>query len=139
MRLPRYVFQIAAGLLVLGALLHVTTLWPKVAALSALLPTGVWLFFIGFAICVFTALLACALAGFLLWKAPDRADARALTLFLAFLAIYWGSLFRAGTELSMFGAQVDKYAWLYTTRASNLGRYSPGHLFRAPRARLAHE
>lgn len=52
---------------------------------------------------------------------------------------YWGSLFRAGTELSMFGAQVDKYAWLYTARASNLGRYSPEHLFRAPRARLAHE
>jgi hypothetical protein len=94
MRLPRYVFQIAAGLLVLGALLHVTTLWPRVVALSSLLPTGVWLFFVGFAICVLTALSACALAAFLLWKAPDRADARALTLFLAFLALYWGSLFR---------------------------------------------
>ncbi len=52
---------------------------------------------------------------------------------------YWGSLFKAGTELSMFGAQVEKYAWLYTTRASNLGGYSPFHFFRSPRARLPHE
>ncbi|MPY92252.1 MAG: HAD-IG family 5'-nucleotidase [Acidimicrobiia bacterium] len=52
---------------------------------------------------------------------------------------YWGSLFRAGTELSMFGAQVEKYAWLYTTKASNLGAYSPYHFFRSPRVRLAHD
>jgi 5'-nucleotidase len=52
---------------------------------------------------------------------------------------YWGSLFKAGTELSSFGAQVEQYAWLYTERVSHLGHYSPGHFFRAPRALMAHE
>jgi hypothetical protein len=52
---------------------------------------------------------------------------------------YWGSRFKAGTELSSFGAQVEQYAWLYTERVSNLGRYSPLHFFRPPRARMAHE
>jgi hypothetical protein len=42
-----------------------------------------------------------------MWKAPNRADARVLTLFMAFLAIFWGSLFRflhidgSGTEVSV--------------------------------------
>jgi hypothetical protein len=52
---------------------------------------------------------------------------------------YWGPLFKAGTELSSFGAQVEQYAWLYTARVSNLGGYSPGHSFRSPRARMAHD
>ncbi|MDH4145372.1 MAG: HAD-IG family 5'-nucleotidase, partial [Acidimicrobiia bacterium] len=51
----------------------------------------------------------------------------------------WGSIFSAGSELSRFGSQVERYAWLYTSRASNLGGYSPGHFFRSPRSRLAHE
>ncbi len=52
---------------------------------------------------------------------------------------YWGSLFKAGTELSSFGAQIEQYAWLYTARVSNLGGYSPGHYFRSPRALMAHD
>ncbi|MGD9752909.1 MAG: HAD-IG family 5'-nucleotidase [Acidimicrobiia bacterium] len=52
---------------------------------------------------------------------------------------YWGSLFKAGSELSSFGAQVEQYAWLYTERVSNLGRYPANHFFRSPRARMAHE
>jgi HAD superfamily 5'-nucleotidase-like hydrolase len=52
---------------------------------------------------------------------------------------YWGSLFKAGTELSSFGAQVEQYAWLYTERVSNLRHYSPLHFFRSPRALMAHE
>jgi HAD superfamily 5'-nucleotidase-like hydrolase len=52
---------------------------------------------------------------------------------------YWGSLFKAGTELSGFGAQVEQYAWLYTDRVSNLAGYSPVHFFRSPRARMPHE
>jgi hypothetical protein len=94
MRSERIAFQLGAGLLVMGALAHIVTLWPRVATLSRLLPTGVWLFFVGYALSAFTALLACGLAAFLLIKAADRTDARLLTLFLAFLAFYWGSLFR---------------------------------------------
>ncbi|MCC6436995.1 MAG: HAD-IG family 5'-nucleotidase [Acidimicrobiales bacterium] len=52
---------------------------------------------------------------------------------------YWGSLFKAGSELSSFGAQVEQYAWLYTERVSNLGGYPANHFFRSPRALMAHE
>ncbi len=52
---------------------------------------------------------------------------------------YWGSVFKAGSELSSFGAQVEQYAWLYTERVTNLGRYPASHFFRSPRARMAHE
>jgi HAD superfamily 5'-nucleotidase-like hydrolase len=52
---------------------------------------------------------------------------------------YWGSLFKAGTELSSFAAQVEQYAWLYTERVSNLGAYPATHFFRSPRALMAHE
>jgi HAD superfamily 5'-nucleotidase-like hydrolase len=52
---------------------------------------------------------------------------------------YWGSLFKAGTELSSFAAQVEQYAWLYTERVSNLGSYPATHFFRSPRALMAHE
>ena len=52
---------------------------------------------------------------------------------------YWGSLFRAGTEVSSFGSQVLQYACLYTDRVSNLGSYSPVHYFRSPRQRLPHD
>lgn len=52
---------------------------------------------------------------------------------------YWGSLFKAGSELSTFGAQVEQYAWLYTERVSNLGGYPANHFFRSPRALMAHE
>lgn len=98
MRLDRLVaFRILAGILILGALAHVSTVWPRVAALAAVLdrlPGGAWLAVAGFAVSAGTALLACALAALLVWKAAERADARALTLFLCFLAIFWGSLFR---------------------------------------------
>ena len=52
---------------------------------------------------------------------------------------FWGSRFKAGTELSSFGAQVEQHAWLYTDRVSNLGGYPPTHFFRSPRARMPHE
>ncbi len=52
---------------------------------------------------------------------------------------YWGPVFTAGHEISSFGEQVEKYACLYTTRVSNLGRYSPLHYFRGPRDRLPHQ
>ncbi|MCI0432312.1 MAG: DUF1207 domain-containing protein [Gemmatimonadetes bacterium] len=47
-----------------------------------------------YAVSAVTALLACAIGLLLLWKAADRRPARALALLLAFLAMFWGSLFR---------------------------------------------
>ena len=52
---------------------------------------------------------------------------------------FWGSLFKAGPEVSAFGNQVENYASLYTARVSNLGFYSPGHYFHSPRDRMPHE
>ncbi|MDP3277279.1 MAG: HAD-IG family 5'-nucleotidase [Deltaproteobacteria bacterium] len=51
----------------------------------------------------------------------------------------WGSLFKEGVEVSSFGDQVEEYACLYTSRASNLGCYSPMHYFRSPRDAMPHE
>ncbi len=51
----------------------------------------------------------------------------------------WGSLFKAGPEVSSFGHQVEAYACLYTSRVSNLVRYSPVHYFTSPRDRMPHE
>lgn len=52
---------------------------------------------------------------------------------------YWGSLFKAGPEVSAFGHQVESYASLYTARVSNLRHYSPTHYFHSPRDRMPHE
>jgi hypothetical protein len=52
---------------------------------------------------------------------------------------YWGSPFKAESELSSFGEQVERYACLYTDRVTNLVGYSGSHFFRGPRPRMAHE
>ena len=52
---------------------------------------------------------------------------------------FWGSPFKAGTEVSSFGNQVEQYACVYTSRASNLVQYSPMHYFQSPRHRMPHE
>ena len=52
---------------------------------------------------------------------------------------YWGMLFRDRAELSAFGKQVENYACVYTSRASNFRLYSPLWYFRSPRDRMAHE
>ena len=52
---------------------------------------------------------------------------------------FWGSLFKAGPEVSLFGDQVERYACLYTDRVSNFAYYSPMHYFRSPRDRMPHE
>jgi len=51
----------------------------------------------------------------------------------------WGFLFKEGNENSRFGEQVEDYACLYTSRASNFGYYSPIERFRSPRAAMPHE
>ena len=52
---------------------------------------------------------------------------------------YWGSLLKEGNEQSSFGAQVEEYACVYTSRVSNLLSYSPQQYFRSPRDVMAHE
>jgi len=52
---------------------------------------------------------------------------------------FWGSLFKAGSEVSLFGDQVEQYACIYTDRVSNVLHYSPLHYFRSPRDRMPHE
>ena len=52
---------------------------------------------------------------------------------------FWGSVFKAGTEVSSFGNQVEQYAGIYTSRATNLVQYSPMHYFQSPRHRMPHE
>lgn len=52
---------------------------------------------------------------------------------------FWGSVFKAGNEVSSFGNQVEHYACVYTSRASNLVQYSPMHYFQSPRHRMPHE
>jgi HAD superfamily 5'-nucleotidase-like hydrolase len=51
----------------------------------------------------------------------------------------WGAMFRDRSELSAFGGQVQSYACLYTSRVTNLKRYSPLWYFRTPRQRMPHE
>lgn len=52
---------------------------------------------------------------------------------------FWGLIFRHGNEATLFGAQVEDYACLYTSRVANLLSYSPMHYFRAPRQLMPHE
>jgi 5'-nucleotidase len=52
---------------------------------------------------------------------------------------YWGLTFKEGHENSRFGEQVEDYACVYTSRASNFVFYSPIQYFRSPRAAMPHE
>ncbi|HIA02910.1 MAG TPA: HAD family hydrolase [Myxococcales bacterium] len=52
---------------------------------------------------------------------------------------HWGMLFKAQAENSLFGAQVEDYACIYTSRVSNMGLYSPFQYFRTLRDQMPHE
>ncbi len=52
---------------------------------------------------------------------------------------HWGSAFKEGAENSRFGQQVESYACIYTSRASNFRFYSPHQYFRSPRHWMPHE
>jgi HAD superfamily 5'-nucleotidase-like hydrolase len=52
---------------------------------------------------------------------------------------YWGLLFSEGSEMSLFGKQVEDYACVYTSRVSNFLYYSPVQYFRSPRYLMPHE
>jgi len=52
---------------------------------------------------------------------------------------HWGLTFKEGHENSRFGEQVEDYACIYSSRASNFVFYSPMEYFRSPRAAMPHE
>jgi hypothetical protein len=52
---------------------------------------------------------------------------------------FWGPLLKDENEQSSFGAQVEEYACLYTSRVTNFLLYSPQQYFRSPRDEMAHE
>jgi hypothetical protein len=53
--------------------------------------------------------------------------------------VWWGRLLKSNNELSRFGAQVELYSCVYTSKVSNFLRYSPVHFFRAPRELMSHD
>jgi len=52
---------------------------------------------------------------------------------------YWGSLCKEDNEISRFGAQIQDYACLYTSRASNFLHYPGDKYFRSPTEFMPHE
>jgi 5'-nucleotidase len=52
---------------------------------------------------------------------------------------YWGLTFKEGSENSRIGEQIEDYACIYTSRASNLVFYSPMQYFRVLRRAMPHE
>jgi len=51
----------------------------------------------------------------------------------------WGRLFKDGTTISRFGAQVARFACIYTSRASNFFHYPVNKYYKPPREFLPHE
>lgn len=52
---------------------------------------------------------------------------------------YWGSLFRADSELTYYGKQLEDFADIYTGRATNLALTTTDHYFRSTLDYLPHE
>ncbi len=52
---------------------------------------------------------------------------------------YWGSFFRQGTSKTLFASQVESFACLYTSRASNFGFYGTNHYFRVLEDPMTHD
>ncbi len=51
----------------------------------------------------------------------------------------WGSLFKQGSNKSLFGSQVDDYACVYTSRVSNFAFYGSNHYYRVMADSMMHE
>ena len=51
---------------------------------------------------------------------------------------YWGSVFSERYDTSLFGAQVENYACIYTSRVSNFRFVSAARKFHAPHGSLPH-
>jgi 5'-nucleotidase len=53
--------------------------------------------------------------------------------------LYWGSTFKQGSNKSLFGAQVDDFACVYTSRVRNFAHYGSQHYFRVTSDPMMHE
>ena len=51
---------------------------------------------------------------------------------------YWGSVFAARRDTSRFGAQVESYACIYTSRVTNFRYTSPSKYFHSPHGSMPH-
>lgn len=51
---------------------------------------------------------------------------------------YWGSVFAARRDTSRFGAQVESYACIYTSRVTNFRYASPSKYFHSPHGSMPH-
>lgn len=51
---------------------------------------------------------------------------------------YWGSVFAARRDSSRFGAQVESYACIYTSRVTNFRYVSPTRYFHSPHGAMPH-
>lgn len=67
----------------------------------------------------------------------DYVKARSAEVDMAFNR-YWGSVFTERYDASFFGAQLEHYACMYTSRVSNFLFVSPSRYFRAPHGEMPH-
>jgi 5'-nucleotidase len=52
---------------------------------------------------------------------------------------YWGSVFKQGSNKSLFGSQVDDFACIYTSKVRNFAHYGSRHYFRVASDPMMHE
>lgn len=52
---------------------------------------------------------------------------------------YWGSVFKQGSNKSLFGSQVDDFACIYTSKVRNFAHYGSRHYFRVAADPMMHE
>jgi len=52
---------------------------------------------------------------------------------------YWGSVFKQGSNKSLFGSQVDDFACIYTSKVHNFAYYGSKHYFRVASDPMMHE
>jgi hypothetical protein len=77
-----------------GAFMHVATLFPTAAALLRAVAAETRPVILAVSATLVIAILACALAVFLVVRAGARYEARTLALFLVLVAVCWGSVLR---------------------------------------------
>lgn len=90
----RRLFLGLVTVLALTAVIHVGLFFVEFGSLAADLGVAAWLVIATLSLTNATAVAACVLALALAWRAGNREDARALALFLVFLAHFWGWIFR---------------------------------------------
>ncbi len=85
-------FRVLIALIAAGALVQLGISIARAAHFRAQLPPDAGNVFLGYALLALTAGVACITALLMVWRAGHRADARFLALFLAIVALFWGSL-----------------------------------------------